>query len=46
VQRRTVERDLRRLPEFEAAGYRVIQLWEKDIRAVGAKVLLEGLLIL
>jgi len=41
IQVKTVERDARRLTDLTAQGYRVLNLWEADIRAFGAKALIE-----
>lgn len=43
VQRKTVARDQERRRFFESLGYRMVWLWERDIRAVGARALLEAL---
>jgi G:T-mismatch repair DNA endonuclease (very short patch repair protein) len=40
-QRRGVEKDKRRFEWLKSKGYQVIELWESDIRSVGAKALLE-----
>lgn len=44
IQVKTVERDARRLADLTAQGYRVANLWETDIRAEGARALLEAAL--
>lgn len=40
IQRKTVARDQKRHALLRASGYRVVELWERDIRAVGADNLL------
>jgi len=41
IQVKTVERDARRLVDLTEQGYRVVNLWEADIRHRGARALLE-----
>lgn len=41
IQVRNAERDQRRQREFAAAGYRLILLWERDIKTVGVRRLIE-----
>jgi len=41
VQHKTVERDKRRFSWLKREGYAVIQLWESDIKRVGASVLVQ-----
>ncbi len=40
-QRLTVERDARKRAYLEKQGYRLVELWERDIVRIGAKALLE-----
>lgn len=46
IQIKTVERDARRLADLTAQGYRVLNLWETDIRKQGAETLLRAALSL
>ncbi|HEY7119520.1 MAG TPA: hypothetical protein VH475_23210 [Tepidisphaeraceae bacterium] len=41
TQVRNAARDERRFRDFAAAGYRVVLLWERDIRVVGVRHLIE-----
>jgi very-short-patch-repair endonuclease len=44
IQVNQIERDKRKRAYLEREGYRVIEFWESDIKAVGAKQLLEAAL--
>lgn len=45
TQSHSMDRDARRFSAFRAAGYRVVEVWELDIKTRGARVMIEELIL-
>jgi very-short-patch-repair endonuclease len=45
TQRGGIERDKRRFDYFKRKGFRVVELWESDIKSMGAKTLIESVIL-